>query len=71
MMIKFTLAYGDMEISFYNSIASGMDQACKLIAKEKLENYFKEYCINLRNNTYELGYGMFDELNGIFVKYFN
>ena len=39
MMLEYTLAYGDIDMAFYNSLCSSFSQACKIITKEVLQKY--------------------------------
>lgn len=70
MMLDFTNAYGDMDEAFYTSIESGFEQACKLIVQEKMEPYFRAYCEELIRKSNGLGYGVSEELYGIFEDHF-
>lgn len=71
MMLEFTNTYGDMDESFYNSLWKSFEQACKLIKKEKLELYFKEYCEELVGKSNYLGWGVSDSMNYMYEEYFN
>lgn len=66
MMIEFTLAYGDIDEPFYNSLASGFEQACKIMQREKLEAEFRAYCQSLFSKTFNLGWGIHGELRDIY-----
>lgn len=70
MMIEFTASYGDIDEAFYNSLGSSFREACKLIAKERLEKFFLNSCIELRDRTYNFGWGVWDELNDDLEEYF-
>lgn len=70
MMIEFSKAYGDINEAFYNSLASSFAQACKLISKEKLEKEFRTHCQTLVGDTYDFGWGVYDELNYIYSDHF-
>ncbi|MFP4090551.1 MAG: DUF6155 family protein [Cyclobacteriaceae bacterium] len=69
MMIDFTLAYGDIDEPFYNSLASSYEDACKLIRKEKLVDEYQPYCEELMNKVFGLGWGVYDDLHYIFTEY--
>lgn len=69
-MLDFTIAYGDMDESFYNSLESSFDEACKLIKKEKLIRHYKTYCRELVGKSNNFGWGVYDSLDDSFRTYF-
>ena len=69
MMIDFTLAYGDIDEPFYNSLATSYKDACKLIEKEKLTDEYLQYCQDLMDKTADLGWGIHDDLYYIYSEY--
>jgi len=70
MMLEFTLAYGDMDEPFYNSLESSFGEACKLIRKERLNHYYKEYCRELIGKSNNFGWGVYEGLDYSFEKCF-
>lgn len=70
MMLEFSIAYGDMEEAFYNSLTSGFEQACKLIQSECLHQEFKTYCQELIAKSYNLGWGVSFDLDYYFENCF-
>jgi hypothetical protein len=69
MMIDFTLAYGDIDEPFYNSLATSYQDACKLIRKEKLVDEYQPYCEELMHKVSDLGWGIYDDLHYIYSEY--
>lgn len=69
-MLDFSIAYGDMEEAFYNSLVSSFSEACKLIKKEILESDYKEHCRKLIGLSNNLGWGVYDDLDVYFVECF-
>jgi len=70
MMIKFTMAYGDIDEAFYNSLAIGFEAACKLIQQEQLEKHYAIYCKELIAPLYEIGWGVYDDCYTDYRNYF-
>jgi hypothetical protein len=71
MMAQFTVDYGDMDETFYNSLLSGFETACKLIEKEKLEKQFQSRCYDIVHNVYDrVGWGLDDDLKVVYEDYF-
>lgn len=62
MMLDYTLAWGDMNESFYNSLCISFEEACYLISEEELKNEFQEYCSRLLEKASELGWGVYDSM---------
>ena len=71
MMLEYTLAYGDIDEAFYNSLCSSYSQACKLISKEKLQGYYKDYCLKLISMSENFGWGVYYNLSAEFDNCFN
>jgi len=69
-MVEFTLTYGDIDEPFYNSLASSYHEACKIINTEKLEKEFKTECQDLKDQVYDIGWGLYDEMNDSYSYYF-
>lgn len=69
VMIDFTLEFGDIDEPFYNSLASGFEQACKIMQKEQLSTEFRSYAQLMLSKTFGLGWGIHDELKYIYDKY--
>ena len=51
--------YGDLNEAFYNSLTRSFDEACQLIANERLEEAFKNDCERLMNDAYSIGWGVY------------
>lgn len=71
MMMAFTLAYGDIDESFYNSLASSFESACAMIVKEKILAKFQDRCQQLIKDAEELGWGVYDDLDETYKEYFS
>lgn len=70
MMLEYTLAYGDIDEPFYNSLYTGFAEACKLIGKEALHKHYQDDCLKLVNMSEELGWGVYDDLYGEYMECF-
>jgi len=62
LMLEFTSTYGDIDEAFYNSLTRSFDEACRIIAAERLEEIFKNECERLLNEAYSLGWGVYDAM---------
>lgn len=69
MMVEFTLEYGDINEAFYNSLASGFEQACKIMQKEQLTTEFRSYAQSMLSKTFGLGWGIHDDLKDIYDEF--
>jgi hypothetical protein len=49
---------------------SSFNEACDLMLKFGLTKNFEQRCLYIVNNTYELGYGVFDDLSELFERVF-
>lgn len=70
MMLEYTIAYGDIDEAFYNSLETSYEQACKLIQSEKLQMEYKVYCQELVGKANNFGWGVYDGLEYSFEKCF-
>lgn len=70
MMLEFSLAYGDMDEGYYNSIYSSFNEACKLIAKEKLQKYYIQYCRKFIVYSDQVGWCVSFDLDYSFREHF-
>ena len=61
--VQFTNNYGDINEPFYNSVAGMFHDACVFIQKNNLENVFKQRCLEMVNDTKNIGWGFHDELS--------
>jgi len=55
--------YGDLNEAFYNSLTRSFDEACQLIANERLEEAFKDNCERLLQASYSVGWGVYDAMS--------
>ena len=69
-MIEFTNNYGDIDEPFYNSLESSFKEACKLIKAEKLEKEYRGECRRLMNETYPIGWGLYEGLKYSYDSFF-
>ncbi len=58
LMMDFA-SYGDLNEAFYNSLTRSFDEACQLIAGERLEEVFKNKCERLMQDAYSVGWGVY------------
>lgn len=52
-------SYGDLKEAFCNSMTRSFDEACQLIARERLEEDFKEDCDHLMREADSIGWGVY------------
>jgi len=62
VMMEFSEATGDKDEAFYNSLTRSFDEACRIIAAERLEEIFKTPCEDLLNDAYAIGWGVPDAM---------
>lgn len=62
VMMEFANKTGDKDEAFYNSLTRSFDEACRIIAAERLEEKFKTQCENLLNDAYSVGWGVYDAM---------
>ncbi|AHM58289.1 hypothetical protein D770_00055 [Flammeovirgaceae bacterium 311] len=62
MMLDYTLAWGDLNESFYNSLCMSFEEACCMICKEGLESEFQDYCTRILAKASEAGWGVYDSM---------
>jgi len=62
VMMEFSNKTGDKDEAFYNSLTRSFDEACRIIAAERLEEKFKTPCENLLNEAYSVGWGVYDAM---------
>lgn len=62
VMMEFANKTGDKDEAFYNSLTRSFDEACRIIAAERLEEKFKTPCENLLNEAYSVGWGVYDAI---------
>ncbi|MBL4650403.1 MAG: hypothetical protein JKY03_11795, partial [Aureispira sp.] len=70
MMLEFTIAYGDIDEAFYNSLESSYEQACKLIKSETLQVEYQIYCQELVGKANNFGWGVYEGLEDSFEECF-
>lgn len=64
--IKYTLAYGDIDESFYDSVVSVYEDALDLIKENSLYEQFYDRCKKAVDDTKGMGWGFHDGLEDIF-----
>ena len=62
VMMEFAAKTGDKNETFYNSLTRSFDEACRIIAAERLEEVFKTPCENLLNEASAIGWGVYDAM---------
>ncbi len=62
VMMEFSNRTGDKDEAFYNSLTRSFDEACRIIAVERLEETFKNECENLLNEASSIGWGVYDAM---------
>jgi hypothetical protein len=68
--VKFTHDFGDINEAFYNSMESTYANALKSIYKEGLLDIFEQRCAQILEDTYDIGWGLHENLSEIFYRYY-
>ena len=68
--VQFTLAYGDIDEPFYNSMESVYDQVLKHLLKWELQDSFQARCKQVVQDTEGMGWGFHDALAEIYQETF-
>jgi hypothetical protein len=70
VMLRFTNAYGDIDMPFYDTLGRAYEEACKLIVKHQLQEKYKTTCKELIKETHNFGWGATDDMEQTFESYF-
>lgn len=62
MMLDYS-NYRALDEAFYNSLTRSFDEACQLIANERLEEDFKDKCERLLQMAPSVGWGVYDAMS--------
>ena len=68
--VQFTLAYGDIDEPFYESVESVYEDALDLIKENNLYNQFRTRCKKVMTDTNGMGWGFGDYIEELFEKYY-
>lgn len=68
--IQFTIAYGDLDEPFYNSMESTFERAVKFIVENEMQEAFENRCQQIVAATSEIGWGFPDQLGDTYERYF-
>jgi len=66
--VEYTHEYGDIDMPFYNSVASVYDHAMQLIKQEHLLPKFAERAEQIVHETRGIGWGFHDDLDGSYMQ---
>ena len=66
--VDYTNEYGDIDMPFYNSVASVYDHALQLIKQENLLPKFAERAVQIVHETRGIGWGFHDDLDGSYMQ---
>lgn len=67
--VNYTNEYGDINENFYFSMESMYEQALKFISANNLSNSFQDRCLEIVENTVNIGWGFHDELSELYKDY--
>ena len=70
LCIQYTDELGDITDQFYNSTENAFEAALKLIAKNNLEDEYKEECKEMIEVVSEMGWGFYSSLSNLYDEYF-
>lgn len=68
--VRYTLAYGDIDEPFYESIESIYEDALGLIKENNLYDEFSSRCKKVMTYTNNMGWGFGDYIEELFEKYY-
>jgi len=68
--VKFTIDYGDINESFYNSLATTFVASLTLMNKENLLDKFEDRVEKVVDDTSEIGWGFHDNLVQVWVDFY-
>jgi hypothetical protein len=64
--VKFTNAYGDINEPFYESMEKMYEVAVECMSKHKIKEAFKERCRKIVEDTSDMGWGFYDNLEQLY-----
>jgi hypothetical protein len=70
MGVRFTNDYGDIGEAFYSSMQSMYASALEWIVKHDLKPQFEARCAAIVQDSYDSGYGFYDEVSDMFEEVF-
>lgn len=68
--IQYTLAYGDIDEPFYESVESVYEDALDLIKENSLHDQFRARCKKVMTDTNGMGWGFGDYIEELYEKYY-
>lgn len=68
--VQYTLAYGDIDEPFYESVESVYENALDLIKENNLYNQFQARCKKIMTDTRNIGWGFGDYIKELFENYY-
>jgi hypothetical protein len=68
--VRFTNDYGDIGEAFYSSMAGMYASALEWIAKHDLKPQFEQRCAAIVQDSYDCGYGFYDDVSAKFEEFF-
>jgi hypothetical protein len=68
--VEFTEAYGDIDEEFYAAFEDLFERAAKLALTNGLSADYSDRARCIVTSTFEMGWGLYDELEHIFTEYF-
>lgn len=68
--VKYTLAYGDIDEPFYESVESVYEDSLDLIKENNLYDQFRARCKKVMTDTNGMGWGFGDYIEELFEKYY-
>jgi len=67
--VRYTNEYGDINENFYFSMESMYEQALKFIVSNKLSKTFQTRCLEIVEDTVNIGWGFHDQLSELYESY--
>ena len=67
--VRYTNEYGDINENFYFSMESMYENALKFIVTNKISNIFQDRCLEIVEDTVNIGWGFYDQLSELYESY--
>lgn len=67
--VRYTNEFGDINENFYSSMEKMFEQALKFIVSNNLSTHFQDRCLDIVEDTANIGWGFHDELSALYARY--
>lgn len=67
--VRYTNEFGDIDENFYSSMENMFEQALKFILSNNFSNHFQDRCLEIVEDTVNIGWGFHDQLSELYASY--